>query len=78
MKGLLPLTSISAHAAYGTPFEGWGFVQDDWQVVCDNTLTCRAAGYAEEDQLDTSASILLTVLPKVSLRFSILELPTAV
>ncbi|MGB2786692.1 DUF1176 domain-containing protein [Psychrobacter sp.] len=67
MMGLLPLTSISAHAAYGTPFEGWGFVQDDWQVVCDNTLTCRAAGYAEEDQLDTSASILLTVLPKVSL-----------
>ncbi|MFK3991205.1 DUF1176 domain-containing protein [Psychrobacter sp. NPDC064578] len=68
MMGLLPLTSISAHAAYGTPFEGWGFVQDDWQVVCDNTLTCRAAGYAEEDQLDTSASILLTVLPKVSLQ----------
>ncbi len=67
MMGLLPLTSISAHAAYGTPFEGWGFVKDDWQVVCDNTLTCRAAGYAEEDQLDTSASILLTVLPKVFL-----------
>lgn len=67
MMGLLPLTSISAHSAYGTPFEGWGFVQDDWQVVCDNTLTCRAAGYAEEDQLDTPASILLTVLPKVSL-----------
>ncbi|GAF62746.1 MULTISPECIES: DUF1176 domain-containing protein [Psychrobacter] len=67
MMGLLPLTSLPAHATYGTPFEGWGFVQDDWQVVCDNTLTCRAAGYAEEDQLDTSASILLTVLPKVSL-----------
>ena len=65
--GFLPLTSISAHAAYGTPFEGWGFVQDDWQVVCDNTLTCRAAGYAEESQLDTPASILLTVIPKIAL-----------
>lgn len=67
MMGILPLTSISAHAAYGTPYEGWGFVQDDWQVVCDNTLTCRAAGYADESQLDTPASILLTVLPKVAL-----------
>lgn len=64
MMGLLPLTSISAHAAYGTPFEGWGFVQDDWQLVCDNTLTCRAAGYADESMLDTPASILLTVIPQ--------------
>ncbi|ERL55575.1 DUF1176 domain-containing protein [Psychrobacter aquaticus] len=67
MMDVLPLTSISAHAAYGTPFDGWGFVQDDWQLVCDNTLTCRAAGYAEESMLDTPASVLLTVLPKVAL-----------
>lgn len=67
MMGTLSLMSISAYAAYGTPFEGWGFVQDDWQVVCDNTLTCRAAGYAEESQLDMPASILLTALPKVAL-----------
>lgn len=60
------LLSLPAIAAYGTPFEGWGFVQDDWQVVCDNTLTCRAAGYAEESQLETPASILLTALPKVA------------
>ena len=67
MMGLLPLTSISAHAAYGTPFEGWGFVQDDWQLVCDNTLTCRAAGYADESMLETPASILLTALPQKSI-----------
>ncbi len=67
MMGVLPLTSISAHAAYGTPSEGWGFVQDDWQVVCDNTLTCRAAGYASEALIDEPASVLLTVLPKVAL-----------
>ena len=60
------LLSLPAMAAYGTPFDGWGFVQDDWQVVCDNTLTCRAAGYAEESQLETPASILLTALPKVA------------
>lgn len=67
MMGVLPLTSISAHAAYGTPFDGWGFVQDDWQLVCDNTLTCRAAGYADESQWDTPASILLTTLPREAL-----------
>lgn len=67
MMGVLPLTSISAHAAYGTPSEGWGFVQDDWQVVCDNTLICRAAGYTDESQLETPASVLLTVIPKVAL-----------
>lgn len=63
----ISLLSLPAMASYGTPFESWGFVQDDWQVVCDNTLTCRAAGYAEDDQFDTPASILLTALPKVSL-----------
>ena len=67
MMGLLPLASLPAYAAYGTPFEGWGFVQDDWQVVCDNTLTCRAAGYADESMFDTPASILLTVIPKKAL-----------
>ena len=66
MMGLLPLTSISAHAAYGTPFEGWGFVQDDWQLVCDNTLICRAAGYSEDGIASGGASILLTVIPKQS------------
>ena len=53
-----------ADDAYGTPFEGWGFVKDDWQLVCDNTLTCRAAGYADEGIWDTPASILLTVIPQ--------------
>lgn len=63
----ISVVSMPAIAAYGTPFEGWGFVQDDWQVVCDNTLTCRAAGYAEEGQWDMPASILLTALSKEGL-----------
>ena len=64
---LFSLSTI-ADDGYGTPFDGWGFVKDDWQVVCDNTLTCRAAGYADEGSFDTPASLLLTVSPKVAHR----------
>ncbi len=63
----ISLLSLPAMAGYGIVSEGWGFVQDDWQVVCDNTRTCRAAGYASEALIDTPASILLTALPKVAL-----------
>ena len=41
-------------------FQGEGFVKEDWQVVCDNTLTCRVAGYG----MDRPATILLTAIPK--------------
>ena len=63
------MTSMSAMAdeGYATPFDGWGFVKDDWQLVCDNTLTCRAVGYAGEGAFDTPASLLLTATPKVAL-----------
>lgn len=64
--GLVGLAAMPALAseAYGDPFTGEGFIKDDWQLVCDNTLTCRAAGYGSDDG-DTAkpASILLTVLP---------------
>ena len=63
----ISLLSLPAIAGYGTVSEGWGFVQDDWQVVCDNTRTCRAAGYAIEALIDEPASILFTALPKVAL-----------
>ena len=70
MKTALALTicsllsfPVAASDAYGDAFEGWGFVSDDWQLVCDNTLTCRAAGYAQDgissDELQ-AASILIT------------------
>ena len=69
LSTLASMTSMSAMAdeGYATPFDGWGFVKDDWQVVCDNTLTCRAAGYAGEGAFDTPASLLLTATPKVAL-----------
>lgn len=37
---------------YGVTFE-----HKDWEVVCDNTLTCRAAGYSTEEE--ASGSVLL-------------------
>lgn len=63
----LSALSLPALAVYGTPFDGWGFVAEDWQVVCDNTLTCRAAGYTKEEYLDHPASILLVAEPKKAL-----------
>lgn len=37
---------------------GASFSHKDWEVVCDNTLTCRAAGYSAEE--GTGGSVLLT------------------
>ncbi len=56
-------TPLWAAEAYGDPFKGDGFVKDDWQVVCDNTLTCRAAGYQPESQYDMPASMLIVAKP---------------
>ena len=35
------------------------FDHEDWQLVCDNTRTCRAAGY-QRDAADLPVSVLLT------------------
>ena len=37
---------------------GVSFDHKDWEVVCDNTLTCRAAGYSAEEE--ASGSVLIT------------------
>lgn len=50
----------AASPAYGDPFEGSGFVKDDWHVICDNTLTCRAAGYSRE-VAERRGSIMLSM-----------------
>lgn len=36
--------------AFATTFADSTFFHKDWEVVCDNTLTCRAAGYSPEKQ----------------------------
>ncbi|WP_248463799.1 DUF1176 domain-containing protein [Pectobacterium versatile] len=52
--------------AFATTFTDSTFFHKDWEVVCDNTLTCRAAGYSSEKQYTgedkevQDVSILLT------------------
>ena len=48
---------LGAQAAASLP--GLGFAHHDWEIVCDNTRTCRAAGYGSEDKA-RRVSILLT------------------
>ena len=36
------------------------FTTADWQVVCDNTLTCRLAGYHSQSNNELPVSVLLT------------------
>lgn len=45
-KTLLPLL-LAAPAAFA--LEGFYFQHEDWDIACDNTGTCRAAGYQNED-----------------------------
>jgi len=40
--------------------EGLEFQHHDWLLVCDNTLTCRAAGYSEDAARGSPVSVLLT------------------
>ncbi|WP_299998493.1 DUF1176 domain-containing protein [uncultured Cedecea sp.] len=39
--------------------EAVNFTHKDWDLVCDNTLTCRAAGYSSDDT-DPAATVLIT------------------
>ena len=66
LLGLSAIMTMPVLAAegYGKPFEDWGYSKDDWQLVCDNTLTCRAAGYSSEDNFDRPATILITAVPQ--------------
>lgn len=55
---LLALSFYSG-AAPASSLEGERFQHKDWEVACDNTGTCRAAGYQKEDNSEP-VSILLT------------------
>ena len=39
--------------------EGFHFSHRDWEIACDNTRTCRAAGYSPQDE-DLKVSVLLS------------------
>lgn len=61
----LPLLMLSAsalvHAYPRSDLPSIKFAYKDWEIACDNTRTCRAAGYHAEDDAP-NASILLTRL----------------
>lgn len=49
------MLALSVHA----DSRGLAFSHHDWELVCDNTRTCRAAGY-QSDQDELPVSVLLT------------------
>ena len=51
-------TCLTSSSAYAQKTEGLRFSHHDWEIVCDNTRTCRAAGYNAED--GDPVSVLLT------------------
>ena len=59
MKKVLLLTLLPV-AAMATSIKGIGENYQDWDLVCDNTGTCRMAGYQEGDRSEHPVSILFT------------------
>ena len=60
MKKLLPLAMLAATLAPASyAFDGMDFTHKDWYLACDNTGTCRAAGYQDEDNSDPLALMLV-------------------
>ena len=53
--GLLGALALPVSAQAATEFS-----HNDWQVACDNTLTCRIAGYQAESNSDMPVSVMLT------------------
>ncbi|RUS65740.1 hypothetical protein CUZ56_02585 [Saezia sanguinis] len=53
--------NIFAAAVHAQPIQGIAFSHHDWELACDNTGTCRAAGYeAFGEEGDLGISVLLT------------------
>lgn len=56
---LAAIALLAFGASAADPLPGLSFSHNDWQIVCDNTRTCRAAGYSE-DGAERRVSVLLT------------------
>lgn len=54
-----PVASTTA-TSKTAPIEGLYFQHQDWELACDNTGTCRAAGYQTDDNFEQPISVLLT------------------
>ncbi|KAB7768184.1 DUF1176 domain-containing protein [Xanthomonas maliensis] len=57
LAAALLLSPVSALAA---PATNVAFSHDDWTIACDNTRTCRAAGYQPDEGEHLPVSVLLT------------------
>lgn len=64
---LLPLSllfavpaALAATPGTAAPVKGISFEHHDWEIACDNTRTCRAAGYHDEGVSPEGMSVLLT------------------
>lgn len=58
----LPMFAAISAALFSTATmasNGIEFTNQDWQVVCDNTRTCRLAGYQAENNSEFPISVLL-------------------
>ncbi len=53
LLAVLPATALAA------PPQGFYQNYQDWDIACDNTGTCRLAGY-QADETETPVSILFT------------------
>ena len=50
---------MASQIAQSSELSGLSFWRNDWELVCDNTRTCRAAGYSSDGE-ELSVSVLLT------------------
>ncbi len=69
--GLASISSWSLAA-----IQGLHFLHKDWEISCDNTGTCRAAGYQSDQDIDQPVSVptqsvlrVQTVVSKPKSRF---------
>lgn len=53
----ITLALLFSHSLLAAESEGISFDHKDWEMVCDNAHTCRAAGYGVEEN---AISVLLT------------------
>lgn len=56
----VPFLALSAAASIAAVPAGLSFTHQDWEVACDNTRTCRAAGYQSDEGDSAPVSVLLT------------------
>jgi hypothetical protein len=56
---LLAACALPAFPAFAGEPAGIHFTHNDWEVACDNTRTCRAAGYQADEGEAPAVSVLL-------------------